>query len=861
MAKDTANPKPGGPRPQIFISYAHKDNDPETSEVLWLNRVLDHLTVLQLQDKTTLWTDKNIKPGQEWHNEVNTALESANVALLLISQHFIGSEFIQNSELPVLLRRAKDEKSLTIIPIHIRACNWELVECNYPDPRNGPNIFLLSDFQSANKPHKPFNVLDEGEVDRILKEIVRQVAEVLKNIGPTALAQPQPKSVHHNLPWEKNPWFTGRAKELAAIQTQLVQTQKAAIYGIGGVGKTQTAVQYGYNHLDDYNHIFWVRAQNENDILDGYGQIATILGLGVASEANIEHRARVVKAHLENPEAIQDYLVIYDNGDDVAPVETWRPHNAGHILLTSRATNFDKLNIVSPVEIKTLPPDDAKTFLLKRAGIDLEKLSKQEHSTVKSLVQKLDALPLALEQAGAYIKEKKVNIQTYAEAYENRRLKILEKGKKHLSTHPESVATTWLLNFEQIKKNAAAAEVLYFSAFTQPDQIPFELLSTAPEEIGPAFTRLYQEEDELAVNEALSKIERFSLVRVDPQEKSYTIHRLVQEVIRSQLSNDENENKHWAERFVKAFTEAFPEPDFENWAGCERLIEQAPALLRWVEEFDLESAEAARSLNQVGYYLKERGRYQDVEGYYQKALSIHKNTLGEEHQNTATSLNNLADLYITQGRYDEAEPLYKQALEIRKRLFGLEHTATATSLNNLAALFYVQGRYDEAEPLFAQVVEIQKKVSGLEHPITATSLNNLALLYKTAGRYDEAEPLYKQALEIRKRLFGLEHPDMAASLNNLAELYRVQDRYSEAEPLYEQALEIDRKTLGPEHTDTATDMNNLASLYESQGRYDEAEPMYKQAVEILEKSVGPDHPNTIAGHENWELCRKKMSGE
>ncbi|MEG5198196.1 CHAT domain-containing tetratricopeptide repeat protein [Microcoleus sp. A6-C5] len=263
-----------------------------------------------------------------------------------------------------------------------------------------------------------------------------------------------------------------------------------------------------------------------------------------------------------------------------------------------------------------------------------------------------------------------------------------------------------------------------------------------------------------------------------------------------------------------------------------------------------EHLDVARSLNNLALLYKSQGRYSEAEPLYRQALEMRKRLLRDNHPDVATSLNNLAGLYQSQGRYSEAEPLYRQALEMRKRLLGDNHPDVADSLNNLAVLYESQGRYSEAEPLHHQALEMRKRLLGDNHPAVAISLNNLAVLYQSQGRYSEAEPLYRQALEMRKRLLRDNHPAVAISLNNLAELYESQGRYSEAEPLYRQALEMRKRLLGDNRPDVATSLNNLAGLYQSQGRYSEAEPLYHQALEMRKHLLGNEHPDVATSLNN-----------
>ena len=297
-------------------------------------------------------------------------------------------------------------------------------------------------------------------------------------------------------------------------------------------------------------------------------------------------------------------------------------------------------------------------------------------------------------------------------------------------------------------------------------------------------------------------------MRRDPRARTYSVHRLIQALLRDELAAD----ARWdlAERAVKALNRAFPDVDYADWPQGERLLPHARTAKGWIESENLRIPEAARLLNRVGFYLYSRGRYDESESLIRRALAIREQALGPDHPDTATSLNNLAVLLRFRGRYEESESLIRRALAIREQALGPDHPDTAISLNNLAITLQVQSRYAEAELLLRQALAIREQALGPDHPDTAISLNDLAALLLAQGRPEEAEPLLRRALAIRETILGPDHTDTAISLNNLAELLRIQGRLEEAERLNRRALAIRETILGPDHTDTAISLNNLA---------------------------------------------------
>jgi tetratricopeptide (TPR) repeat protein len=640
---------------------------------------------------------------------------------------------------------------------------------------------------------------------------------------------------------EHNPFFTGRERVLAQLQQALAAQGRAVLSGLGGVGKTQTSVEYAQRHLAEYAYAFWAKADSRESLVSGYVTIAGLLKMPESKDRDQTLAVDAVKRWLNSHE---DWLLILDNADDLGTVREFIPPGKnGHVLLTTRAWAVGTM--ARRVEIQEMGAEEGALFVLRRAKYIAEDAPlniaiEADQATAKEIAKQLDGLPLALDQAAAYIEETACGLSGYLGLYRTHGPELLRLRGTLASDHPDPVATTWALSFENIEKaNPAAAELLRFCAFLSPDGIPEEVFSGGAPELGPVLGAVFS--DAFALNSSISEILKYSLLRRDPNARTLKIHRLVQAVLRQTM--DEASQRMRAERLVRAVDRAFPSPKFSNWPVGERLLPQARACVELINEWNFEFPEAARLLHNVGFYLYERGRYTDVEQLSKRALGIFEKALGPEHAHVASSLNNLAAFYVNQGQYAKAEALYQRALGIREKTLGPEHLDVATSLNGLAELYQTQGQYAKAEPLYERALGILGKALGPEHPNVATSLNNLAVLYRTQGQYAKAEFLYQRALEIREKTLGPEHPHVGMSLDNLAWLYYSQGQYAKAQPLNERALGIFEKALGPEHTDVATSLNNLAELYRVQGQYAKAQPLYKRALGIREKTLGPEHPH------------------
>jgi tetratricopeptide (TPR) repeat protein len=808
---------------EIFCCYAREDE-------AWLHKLETYLSSLMRQGLISLWYDRLIAPGTDWAKVLDAHLETASVILLLVSAHFLASDYCYSIEMKRALERHEAREAL-VIPILVRPVDWKAAP--------------FAHLQALPTDAKPLTTWREQ--DRALTDVATGIRRVIEDMPLLAASVPRaalPKI--WNIPYPLNPFFLGRDDELAQLRHYLqagqamALSQPQAISGLGGIGKTQLALEYAYRYHQDYQIVLWARAESTEALIASYMTIASLLRLPEREAQEQDITVQAVKSWLQTH---QGWLLILDNADELALLPDFLPPTlGGHLLLTTRAATTRRL--AHRLEIETLLPEHGALFLLRRAGLiepsaTLEQASLEERNLALKISQELGGLPLALDQAGAYLEETGTDLGSYWQIYQQHRADLLAERGGLIADHPAPVATTWSLSFKLVKeKNPAASDLLRLCAYLSPDAIPEEILTTDASVLGPALAPIAA--DAFLLNRAIEALRAYSLMRRDPREKTLSIHRLVQAVLQDSLA--ETQQREWGELAMLAINAAFPKVEHGTWPQCERLLPQALLAAQFIEKFQISSSEAGHLLDVTARYLQERVRYQEAEMLYQRALHIREQQGGLEHSDVAATLNNLAALYLDQGKYEQAEPLHQRALHIREQQGGPDHPDVAATLNNLAILYLEQGKYEQAEPLFQRALRIWEQQLGPEHSLVAHALNGLALLYLNQGKYEQAEPLYQRALRIWEQQLGPEHPYVAYPLINLAELYRVQGNYVQAEPLYQRTLRIRERQLGPEHPQVAYPLNGLANLYSEQGKYAEAEPLYQRTLRIRERQLGPEHP-------------------
>ncbi len=534
-----------------------------------------------------------------------------------------------------------------------------------------------------------------------------------------------------------------------------------------------------------------------------------------------------------------------------------------HVLITGRVSSWPP--DVDAIDLHVLSREAATRFLLDRTRGRRQAQSDDDTAAKALANDDLGGLCLALEQAAAYIGERRISIAEYQNRWNANKGRVREWADKVLMRFHEekevslSVATAWQTTFDQL--SPPARSLLEMLAWLAPDPIPEGLLRHAEAE---RQLRGLAGDPQAEVETALAELRRYSLLLPSDGADFAAVgqvHRLVQLIVRERLLEGSVDAPLKAMLAVLNAYVPFDADDVRTWPVLDPLRPHLLAAIGHAEKRVIPHP-TARLQAQLGLQLLHKALYRDAEPLMRRALAIDEKSFGPEDSEVATNLNNLAQLLRATNRLAEAEPLIRRALAIGEESLGPEHPKVAIRLNNLAQLLQDTNRLAEAEPLMRRALAIGEKSFGPEHPNVATQLNNLAQLLQDTDRLAEAEPFMRRALAIGENSLGPEHPKVALRLNNLAQLLQDTDRLAEAEPLMRRALAIDEKSFGPEHPGVAKDLNNLAALLQATNRLAEAEPLMRRAVAILHpfsEKTGHQHPNVQIASDNYRALLEEMN--
>ncbi|RAR00817.1 TPR-like protein [Stemphylium lycopersici] len=559
--------------------------------------------------------------------------------------------------------------------------------------------------------------------------------------------------------------FVARDAEMHALEKLLVDTpikptrrNVVVAHGLGGIGKTQLAVEFARKHQRHFSGIFWLDGSSEASLKQSFIDMAqrlprgelTVDGVQMLSQASVGADAAVRECQqwLSIPTNSRWLLIIdnvdrdhHDRDDSQAyDVKAYFPDaDCGSILITSRLPSLQRLG--SGVKVGTVGAEQARVILESNAGRVIK--------DADEVLELLHGLPLALTQAGSYMRETNVSAATYAKYYDNMWSSLMKKQERFpLEEYGHrSVLTTWTISYEQVRKQSEAATwLLKLWGFLGNGEVWYELVAVdadlAREIDIPAWLREITE-DELAFGDAIGLLSRYSLVDGKEGTGGHSMHSVLHRWC-SHLANEEEQDELGCLAAWLVASNVPFESDAEFWKKRKRIM---------------------------AHGLRDSGRAEEM---YQRALTGKEKAWGPEHTSTLDTVNNLGLLYANLGRLDKAEQMYQRALAGYEKAWGPEHTSTLDTVNNLGSLYADLGRLEQAEQMYQRALAGYEKSVHLDNLLTCVpALNNkwaLASLRQSQGHIEDARHWYSQALLGYEKTFGEPSDKCQALRGNLAAL-------------------------------------------------------------------------------------------
>ncbi|MEU4560449.1 FxSxx-COOH system tetratricopeptide repeat protein [Actinoplanes sp. NPDC023936] len=792
----------------FFISYASE------------NRGWAEWIAAQLEGAgySTIYQAADFRPGRDFVHEMHAAVSSAERTIAVLTPAYLRSEFGE-AEWRAVFARDPSGKQRLLIPVRVQPC----------DPSGLLTTRVYVDLVDVDEQVARKKLLAAAENDR-----PRPAAGAFPGGRvPGATRFPGAGPAVSNLPG-RNRVFTGRAELIDAMYAGLrsdgqgsAAVVSEAVHGLGGVGKTTLAIEYASRFRSDYELAWWIDAEQPATVPTQLAALGRRLGLPEAADER-----DAVAAVFAELRGRSRWLLIYDNAEQPASVTPLIPTGGnGHVLVTSRWPAWRRH--AHAVAVSVWPRAESVAFLRARTPHTDDKL-------LGELAKLVGDLPLAVEEAAAYLEQTGEDLATYVELVRERGREIFAAQAAPPGVDQRRVASVWTLSLDRVHAEEPLAEqlltLLAFLAPEVPRDLPLAQQDLLPEPLKAAAA------DRLVYNRVLEAAGRYALISLKPAEIG--MHRLVQAVVQARL--DYEAEARWVTAGVALVHELFPDDSWEpaRWPECQRLLAQALAVADHAERLRVSEEQAGRLLYRASTYLRESGQYQQAEPLARRALTLTEIALGPDHVETAARHEEVGRVMRELNRLAEARTEFEQALAINLAALGPDHKDVSVWRGNLGTVLHDLGLLDEARTELEQTLALALETLGPDHPIIAVRRNTLGLVLQDLGLLDEARAELEQALAISLEALGPDHPTIGIRRNNLGSVLKDLGLLDEARIELEQALAISVPTLGPDHPDVGLRHGNLGSILYALGRTDEARTQFEQAFRISLAAVGPDHPNT-----------------
>jgi hypothetical protein len=837
-----------GGRRDFFISHAGHDR-------AWAEWVAWHLSDAGYNVELDCW---DWGPGDNFVLKMSKALDSADrVVALLSPEYFEPSRYTADEWSAALIKDEAGQHRL--LPLRIAPCDVP---------------HLLRPLVSSDL----FGVAEDEALQRLLAAARGPVRPGGRPVFPSSGAdrgRRAPTGSAPRLPgslpqiWnvqQRNPAFVGRDTALVELRDQLLAGRTAvtqALHGMGGLGKTQLAVEYAYRFSGAYELVWWIAAEQTELIATQLADLAVETG---ATEDTAEIQA-AVSALYSDLRRRGGWLLIFDNAEDPRALKEWLPGGPGHVLITSRNPNWGE--IAAPVNVAVFAPAESVTLLRRR-------VPGMSAADAEHIAAELGNLPLALAQAAGVLGETGLPAAAYLEHLAGHASEALAEGTP--ASYSRSLAATVTDAAARLADaEPAAAALLQLSAFFGPEPIPASFFTAAAQLPAPLADIAA---DPMTLHRTLGRISSYGLARLD--QAGLQVHRLVQAIMRDRLSAEQRRDD--SARVAALLVAAGP-ADTDNpalwpaWASLlPHLLAVNPAesdnpdlrqlaarallyLLRrgdgvtaenlgttlhrqWAERLGPDHPDTLTAATELAHAYRERGHLAATRALIEDTLARRRRVLGEDHPDTLRSASDLAVTLGDLGDLRPARELAEDTLAKRRQVLGDDHPDTLRTASILSTALSNLGESQAARELAEDTLARQRQVLGDDHPDTLTTAASLGGFLSELGEYQAAREIGEDTLARQRQVHGDDHPETLRTANNLGGALNALGEYQAAREIGEDTLARQRQVHGDDHPDTLRSASNLASILFNMGNPFAARQLLKPTLAACRKKLGVDHPVT-----------------
>jgi tetratricopeptide (TPR) repeat protein len=761
-------------------------------------------------DGFKVWFDKWTLPqyaGNNWIGELRKGVEASRKIVLVWSPDFFSHDWPQFES--VIIQSVDPIGRMDrVIPILHTACkippDWGFRQAL--DFRSAPPGTIEFEFHYHQLVHnldhsKPY----EGDFERFKKINAG-------NIAPTSIPPVRPLPLGSRMPQASNPLFVGREEEMRALKQSLTPGSNAlvgvhaAVVGMGGVGKTQLAIEYAHRYGPDYpGGIFWLNFAGEEDPINEVARCGGPEGLDLPGWIEMKAPEQASRVHKHWEENEHASLLIFDNAEDPAAVEKWRPkHGHSSVLITSRRDGWPPEMAVKPLGIETLPRQKSLELLAEvRPAINAQPISKKdsaEREAADQICDRLGDLPLALTVAAFYLRKyKSESLTEYLKAF-SAQPAIQEPSLK-------KVALSFAISYNKLNPDnatdALAQRLFYLASWFAPVSIHRALL------IASSGVDSSDRTDRHSADDALTRLQELGLIKEEPGGR-LLLHRLLRDFAR--LNASQGMAPANTLQIVGKVLDSFAIK--ENGTGLPQALALERRHLREIAAAteSIDPGLAGRIYNELGTNGRMLALWQESKADHEHTLKIAEVIYAFDDPQVGIYLNNVGLTLLDLDDLNGAKTKFARAVEIGEKVYGSDDPQLAIYLNNLGGVLRASGDLAGARTLFERSLMIAETSFGTLHRAVAIYVSNLGTVYEKLGDLDKARIYFQRALEIDNSIYETEHPDLAIRLNALGSVLINLGKFPAARANFERALTIFKNTLGNDHPNTKKVQSNLDLL-------------------------------------------------
>lgn len=641
-------------------------------------------------------------------------------------------------------------------------------------------------------------------------------------------------TVWGNVP-PRNPVFTGRREMMNELEQRLSRETVAAVlpqalHGMGGVGKSQIAIEYVYRHRADYDIVWWVPSEQPAQILASLIELGNRLGLDIGLEANTA--VPQVRAALHAGEPYSNWLLVFDNAETIDTVRDYLPEaGTGKVLVTSRNPAWSA--IAQTLEVDVFTREESIRLLQRRNR-------RLDNEACDRLADALGDLPLAIEHASAWLYTTGMEVAEYLALLEQKRAELTELVSEHGYDMPIAAAANVALDRLGVE-NRAALQLLQVCSFFAPEPIGRDLFT------GPRLTPIAPEldsalQDPRRLNQAIRDIQRYVLVRIDHRANTIQLHRLVQAVLQSGMSIDEHSKMQHGAHVLLAGGRLGAPTDTREWLRYQALASHLTASNAVVCSDDW-ARELILNLIEFYYYW---GDYSSSLNLSQRVVTAWREMLGDDHEQTLRAAKWFGFLQRVTGDYARAAAINADSLERYRRTVGPDDEGTIDAMALVATDLRVAGRFTQARELDLDAFQRARRVFGEDDPETLKSALSLGVSLRLTGDFRTARQLDSDTYRRRRAVLGEDHPETLRILNNMTLDERECGEYLKAHLLTERLYQRYSSIFGAKHPETIEVARNLAVARRRAGDHDGAYKLSEATMNRFRELYSPVHPSAIA---------------